>query len=116
MTSKEAMKCVSLLEKAFGWKVWFYTMYISGKEEWLYDIKLAGSQFDDDSPRVFFFKEKSCEPSCFTKAAAVRLFVTHASGALAGVFRRGFAKADAEWKVPEFWSVQELKLKLVVYG
>lgn len=53
MTAKDAMKCVSLLEKAFGWKVWFYTMYISGKEEWLYDVKLAGSRFDDDlSPRV----------------------------------------------------------------
>lgn len=116
MTAKDAMKCVSLLEKAFGWNVWFYTMYISGKEEWLYDIKLAGSRFDDDSPRVFFDKEKSCTSSCFTKAAVVRLFVSHASGALAGAYRRGFAKADAEWKVPEFQSVQELKLKLVVYG
>lgn len=116
MTAKEAMKCVSLLEKAFGWKVWFYTMYISGKEEWLYDIKLAGSRFDDDSPRVFFDKEKSCTSSCFTKAAAVRLFAAHASGSLAAAYRRGFAKADAEWKVPEFRSVQELKLKLVVYG
>lgn len=115
MTAEEAMKCVSLLEKAFGWKVWFYTMYIGGKGEWLYDIKLAGSRFDDDSPRVFFNKGRFWS-SCFTKAAAVRLFAAHASGALAGAYRRGFAKADAEWNVPEFRSVQELKLKLVVYG
>lgn len=115
MTAKEAMKCVSLLEKAFGWKVWFYTMYIGGKEEWLYDIKLAGSQFDDDSPRVFFDTEMSCTVPCSTKAAAARRFAVHVSGSLAAAYRRGFAKADVEWKVPEFQSVQELKLKLAVY-
>lgn len=110
------MKCVSLLEKAFGWKVWFYTMYISGKEEWLYDIKLAGSRFDDDSPRVFFDTERSFESSCFTKAAAARFFAACASGALATAFRFGAASALAEWMVPEFQSAQELKLKLAVYG
>lgn len=116
MTAKDAMKCVSLLEKAFGWKVWFYTMYIGGKEEWLYDVKLAGSLFDDDSPRVFFDKRKPLWLSCFTRTAVVRLFVLHASGALAAAHKRGFAKADAEWKVPEFRSVDELRLKLAVRG
>ena len=116
MTSKEAMKCVSLLEKAFGWKVWFYVMRIGGKEEWLYDIKLARSRFDDDSPHVFFDKERSCTLSCFTKAAAVRLFVAHASGAMAAAYRRGEASALAKWTVPEFQSPQELRLKLSVWG
>jgi len=115
VTTKEARKCVSLLEKAFGWKVWFYPMYIGGKEEWLYDVKLAGSWFEDDSPRVFFNKERPCTSSCFTLAAAIRLFASHASGALAAAYRRGFAKADAEWKVPEFQSVQELKLKVMAF-
>lgn len=115
MTAKEARKCVSLLEKAFGWKVWFYTMYIGGKEEWLYDVKLAGSRFDDDSPRVFFNTEMSCAVSCFTRAAAARRFAAHASGSLAALYRRGFATPVAEWKVPEFRSVPELKLKLAVH-
>ena len=116
MTTKDARECVSLLEKAFGWKVWFYTMCISEKEEWLYDVKLAGSRFDDDSPRVFFDTEMSCTVPCFTIAAAVRRFAAHASGALAAAYRRGFATPIAEWKVPGFQSAPELKLKLVVYG
>lgn len=118
MTAKEAIKCVSLLEKAFGWKVWFYSMRISGKGEWLYEIKLAGSRLDDDSPRVFFGKDRPCESSCFTKAAAVRLFASHASGSPAAAFGApDLGYVGAEWKVPEFQSVQELKLKLeAAYG
>lgn len=115
MTAKEARKCISMLEKAFGWKVYIYYMYISGSKRWLYDIKLSRCAFDDNSSSIFF---RSCDgndidyESAGTEAAAVKQLVSASSGSMA----YDLCDSSLEWKVPEFRSAEELRMKLEIQG
>lgn len=113
MTAKEARKCVAVLEKALGWNVFVYYTYISGIKQWLYDIKRKPYKFGDDSSQIFFMPFSGGEyayESADSESKAVKQLVSYASGSVAyDLYAEG---RTFEWKIPEFGSVEELKLKL----
>jgi len=121
MTYEEAGKCISLLEKAFGWKVRFYASIFRGVREWQCDVEFAGNLFGYDSPTVDFYSRRGdavATGNAFrrsaTKNGCMEVFAEEASGAVAGAYWGN--RRLAAWAVPEFDSAAELELKLAVSG
>ena len=106
MTAKEARKCIAILEKTFGWIVYFYS--IPGDDLYFYDIKRAGFEFNDSSSYILFDEKDTSSDyeGSLTEAEAVKTLVSEVSGNIAR------DRGGLLWKVPEFSSAAELKLKL----
>lgn len=121
MTVEDAKKCISLLEKAFGWKVRFYANSFHGVMEWQCDVEFAGNLCGYYSPTVDFYSRRGDAVATgdalrwsATKNGCMKVFAEEASGAVAGAYWGNTRLAT--WAVPEFGSAAELELKLAVLG
>lgn len=113
MTTKDAKRCVALLEKAFKWKVYFYWCTVGGKDRCFYDIKRAGFGFYDNNSLIMFGEDgtgRHSEEGSPTKSDAAKAFAGEVSGNTARDIN------GMSWRVPEFSSAAELKLKLAAEG